>query len=128
MDDAALAVWLRLREQADWKVRSVVLTQAVVARLPHERPLGVLDLGTGAGSNVRYLAGRLPMPQRWLLIDRSAALLSEAEVRTRAWAVERGARWCYLQVVASNDPARALYRRLGFIEHHRYHYRRPPVG
>ncbi|SSC22579.1 Acetyltransferase (GNAT) family protein, partial [Klenkia terrae] len=46
----------------------------------------------------------------------------------QAWAVDRGGRWCYLQVVASNDPARALYRRLGFIEHHRYHYRRPPVG
>jgi ribosomal protein S18 acetylase RimI-like enzyme len=45
----------------------------------------------------------------------------------QAWAVEQGARWCYLQVVAGNAPARALYRRLGFIEHHRYHYRRPPL-
>lgn len=43
----------------------------------------------------------------------------------QAWAVDHGARWCYLQVVAGNAPARALYRRLGFIEHHRYHYRRP---
>jgi N-acetylglutamate synthase len=26
--------------------------------------------------------------------------------------------------VAGNAPARSLYRRAGFIEHHRYHYRR----
>jgi N-acetylglutamate synthase len=40
------------------------------------------------------------------------------------WAAGRGAHSVYLQVVASNAPARALYRRTGFIEHHRYHYRR----
>ncbi|MGY1772723.1 GNAT family N-acetyltransferase [Blastococcus sp. SYSU D00813] len=43
------------------------------------------------------------------------------------WAAGRGARWAYLQVTASNAPARALYRRDGFIEHHRYHYRRAPL-
>ena len=45
------------------------------------------------------------------------------------WAAARGARWVYLQVAADNAPARALYRRAGFIEHHRYHYRLgpPPV-
>jgi GNAT superfamily N-acetyltransferase len=41
------------------------------------------------------------------------------------WAADRGANSVYLQVVAGNAPARALYRRAGFIEHHRYHYRRP---
>ncbi|SDN55107.1 Acetyltransferase (GNAT) family protein [Klenkia soli] len=46
----------------------------------------------------------------------------------QSWAVDGGARWCYLQVVGGNTAARALYRRLGFIEHHRYHYRRAPVG
>ena len=90
MDDAALSVWLRLREQRDWKARSVALTEAIVATLPNHRPVSVLDLATGAGSNLRYLVPRLPTPQRWLLIDRSAALLSEAETRTRAWAAERG--------------------------------------
>jgi hypothetical protein len=90
MDDAALSVWLRLREQRDWKARSVALTEAIVATLPDDRPVGVLDLATGAGSNLRYLVQRLPTHQRWLLIDRSAALLSEAETRTRAWAAERG--------------------------------------
>ncbi len=44
------------------------------------------------------------------------------------WARERGAHSCLLQVSSANDPALALYARLGFTEHHRYHYRlgRPP--
>jgi GNAT superfamily N-acetyltransferase len=39
------------------------------------------------------------------------------------WARERGGRSCLLQVASSNEPALALYARLGFTEHHRYHYR-----
>ena len=42
------------------------------------------------------------------------------------WARERGGVACVLQVVASNAPALALYGRLGFTEHHRYHYRSAP--
>ncbi|MGY1669653.1 GNAT family N-acetyltransferase [Geodermatophilus sp. SYSU D00710] len=44
------------------------------------------------------------------------------------WGAGRGARWVYLQVAASNAPARALYRRTGYVEHHRYHYRWAPDG
>ena len=50
------------------------------------------------------------------------------------WGAGRGATSCVLQVVASNAPALALYERLGFTEHHRYHYRlaaappAPPTG
>jgi ribosomal protein S18 acetylase RimI-like enzyme len=43
----------------------------------------------------------------------------------QGWGAERGAHSVYLQVATDNSPARALYRRAGFIEHHRYHYRRP---
>jgi len=35
-----------------------------------------------------------------------------------------GATAAYLQVAGGNDAALRLYRRLGFREHHRYHYRR----
>jgi ribosomal protein S18 acetylase RimI-like enzyme len=40
-----------------------------------------------------------------------------------SWARAGGASSCVLQVASSNGPAIALYDRLGFTEHHRYHYR-----
>jgi N-acetylglutamate synthase len=43
------------------------------------------------------------------------------------WGRERGATSCLLQVAAPNAPALALYDRLGFAEHHRYHYRLAPA-
>ena len=39
------------------------------------------------------------------------------------WARERGGHSCVLQVAGGNAAARTLYERLGFTEHHRYHYR-----
>lgn len=45
------------------------------------------------------------------------------------WAARRGARWCYLQVETENAVAHAAYARLGFTQHHRYHYLAPtPVA
>jgi ribosomal protein S18 acetylase RimI-like enzyme len=38
------------------------------------------------------------------------------------WAAERGAVTCVLQVAVDNAPALALYKALGFREHHRYRY------
>ena len=38
----------------------------------------MLDLGSGTGSNLRYLARRLPGEQEWTLVDRDAALLDQA--------------------------------------------------
>src|SRR5215831_4830074 len=86
----SLSDWLALREAADTAARSADVLSAVVATLPARRPLGVLDLGTGTGSNVRYLASRLPRPQDWLVADRDPQLLDElahrvdAAVTTRA--------------------------------------------
>jgi GNAT superfamily N-acetyltransferase len=43
-----------------------------------------------------------------------------------AWARERDAHACVLQVAGGNAPALSLYGRLGITEHHRYHYRLAP--
>ena len=42
------------------------------------------------------------------------------------WARERGAMRAYLEVLAGNQPAIALYESLGFSEHHRYVCRESP--
>ena len=38
------------------------------------------------------------------------------------WGHAHAARWAVLQVALHNAGARALYDRLGFVEHHRYRY------
>jgi GNAT superfamily N-acetyltransferase len=58
---------------------------------------------------------------------RRQGLASAVMAALYRWGAERGARWAYLQVVQSNAAARALYHRDGFVEHHRYHYRRAPL-
>jgi hypothetical protein len=87
-----LSYWLSLREAADSASRSVDLTRAVAARLPCERPIRIVDLGSGTGSNVRYLTSRLPPDQDWLLVDADAAILDEARTRLAHLAAARGAR------------------------------------
>jgi ribosomal protein S18 acetylase RimI-like enzyme len=42
------------------------------------------------------------------------------------WAWGHGARQCYLQVTADNAAALAVYRKFGFGEGYRYHYRARP--
>ena len=88
----SLSQWLALRESADAAARSVELTQAVADRLPPERPIRIVDLGSGTGSNVRYLTSRLPPDQEWLLIDADAALLDEARARLPAFTTASAAR------------------------------------
>jgi len=68
--------------------------------------VGLYDVFTHAGVRGQGLASRL-----------CAALLNQAQAA--------GARVAYLQVDADNAPARAIYRRLGFVDAYRYHYRTP---
>jgi ribosomal protein S18 acetylase RimI-like enzyme len=57
---------------------------------------------------------------------RRRGLASAVMAGLGAWARDRGGRSCVLQVAATNAPALSLYERLGFTEHHRYHYRLGP--
>ena len=85
----SLSGWLALREPADAAARSVPLTQAVADRLPRDGPVRVIDLASGTGSNIRYLAAHLSGEQTWLPVDRDAALLEELPARMSAWAAAR---------------------------------------
>jgi hypothetical protein len=72
--------WLALREPADAAARATELADRLCAWLQDRSggPLVVRDLGCGTGSMGRWLAGRLPGPQHWLLHDRDPDLLDRA--------------------------------------------------
>ncbi|MFD9892929.1 methyltransferase domain-containing protein [Amycolatopsis sp. NPDC059027] len=70
--------WLRLRESADAAARADELVELLRTRLPARAPLVIRDLGCGTGAMGRWLARRLPGPQRWILHDRDPVLLTHA--------------------------------------------------
>jgi trans-aconitate methyltransferase len=69
--------WLSLREPADHKARSRHLVERLAPLLPAE-DLIVHDLGSGAGSMMRWLGPQLPGPQHWVLLDLDDTLLAHA--------------------------------------------------
>src|SRR5580693_659581 len=82
--------WLALREPADVRARSARLAHLVAARFPRDRAVRALDIATGTGANMRYMAEHLPPRQQWLLVDGDPVLLGEVAGRTHSWAVARG--------------------------------------
>ncbi len=83
------AKWLALREPLDVRSRSA----ALVARLRADAPDGtrrIVDLATGTGANLRYLAPRLGGDQDWLLADYDQALLDAVSGCLHRWAAESG--------------------------------------
>lgn len=77
--------------------------------------------------------GRAVVDGRWVLFGavevapehRRKGLATAVMGALARQAVREGATAAYLQVEADNAAGRALYDRLGFADHHRYHYRRP---
>jgi GNAT superfamily N-acetyltransferase len=75
-----------------------------------------------------------PDGRRWLGLTavevapeaRRRGLGSHVMAGVARWAWQHGATDVYAQVVERNTVAHAVYRRLGFTEHHRYHYRGGP--
>ena len=70
------AEWLALREPADHAARSRDLLRAVAARFAAKAHVSIVDLGAGAGSNLRAIAPALAAErQSWTLVDHDPALL-----------------------------------------------------
>ena len=73
MSDEFAPEWLALREPYDAAARSRALSSAFLDALP-DRPR-IVDLGTGTGTNARYLNGIGNEGIDWRLVDRDADLL-----------------------------------------------------
>ncbi len=84
------ADWLARREAIDAASRSVELNAALCRGLAKETPLKIVDLGSGTGSNLRYLAPLLEGPQEWLLVDHDAKLMAELPTHMHSWAETNG--------------------------------------
>lgn len=75
--------------------------------------------------------GRGSVDEGWLGItsvevaadSRRQGLATTLVAELARWGTAQGASGCYLQVDEGNEAALALYERLGFTFHHRYHYR-----
>lgn len=80
------ADWLRLREPADTAARD-----ASLVALHSRAEITIVDLGAGAGANLRYMAPRLGGAQTWTLVDHDAALLAAARTATVQWGAALGA-------------------------------------
>ncbi|CAN5420542.1 GNAT family N-acetyltransferase [soil metagenome] len=116
-------VWLSLYHRAEAHdpavVRAVLEGPRLVAfARVGDPPIAIGRMavtGTWAGlSTVEVMAGH-----------RRRGLATAVVGALRDWAVERGARWCYLQVTEDNPAALTMWDRLGFRRHHAYRYFEP---
>jgi hypothetical protein len=84
--------WLALREPADAAARAGELVEHVQrAARPRDGWWVIHDLGGGSGAMGRWLAPRLPGPQRWVIHDRDADLLGLAAAEPPAAAADGAA-------------------------------------
>ncbi|WNJ92061.1 class I SAM-dependent methyltransferase [Bosea sp. 685] len=80
--------WLALREPADRAARNPELLAAVGAYFTPKTSISIVDLGCGAGSNLRGAFSALPARQHWTLVDFDQNLLDAARKTLDLWADE----------------------------------------
>jgi hypothetical protein len=80
------AEWLALREPADHAALNPEVRAALSARFAGAPEIRVMDLGCGAGSNLRGTFAALPDRQFWTLVDYDPKLLAAARDRLGSWA------------------------------------------
>jgi SAM-dependent methyltransferase len=80
------AEWLALREPADHAATNARVRAAVTAHFKDRQEVHIVDLGCGAGSNLRGTYAALPNVQHWTLVDYDPALLAAARAAIARWA------------------------------------------
>lgn len=140
---APLAPLTRLPEDPDGSGTAVVLSRtpddAWLAAYHRTGDLADAALKVVTGGPSVWFAtmpgaiGRAVVDGPWALFG-AVEVIPEQRRRGRAGAImgalarqaaAEGATAAYLQVEADNSAARAMYDRMGFTDHHGYHYRRP---
>ena len=123
IDRAPDAAWLaryHYRGQELPPVAVQVLTSAPWQAFGSVRAGGeTIAIGRVAGSGDWAGLTAIEVDQRY----RRAGLATAMTVALAAQAADRGIANLYLQVADGNVTARLLYRRIGFADHHGYHYR-----
>ena len=120
-DDRWLDLWWRVDGRGDEQAL------AVARRILTAGPARYATVSDEAGA---VAVARLALVGEW---GGLYCVAVRPDARGRGWAgvvtralVEDGVRHCWLQVREENEPARALYRRAGFTDAARYHYRTQP--
>jgi hypothetical protein len=80
------AEWLALREPCDHAALNPEVRAALTRRFSDRSDISVVDLGAGAGSNLRGTFSALPVRQNWTLVDYDPRLLASARERLTDWA------------------------------------------
>lgn len=78
------ADWLALREPADHASVNALVRDALRRHFADQTAVAIVDLGSGAGSNLRGLSPVLGTRQSWTLVDYDAHLLAVAKARAEA--------------------------------------------
>ncbi len=121
------------RWRAGYHVRDGVLPPAAVALLNRHPLVGLVSLADAAAT---LAIARGTVQEGWLMVTavevdaaaRRHGVGTEVMAAVERWGRTHGAGHAQLQVSADNAGAVQFYRRLGYREHHRYHYRVPKDG
>lgn len=126
---SAFAEWIGAQRGSAPSERRAHAERLRDAPVPHYAVLAVDRSGTPvAGGQVAIefdLAGLYDIFT--IEMARRCGLAQSLCLRLLDRAARAGACVAYLQVDASNEAARRIYRRLGFVDAYAYHYRAPPA-
>jgi hypothetical protein len=78
--------WLALREPCDHAALNPEVRAALAGHFADRAEVSVVDLGAGAGSNLRGTFAALSDRQHWTLVDYDPVLLRAARERLSGWA------------------------------------------